>query len=202
MLVEFTKLFDEYKKELCLNTNKIDVYIASEHKASNEDKLGEDCKDEYYSYITIEHSMLGEFIISAGTRGDIRIDGKPWKFLQSKKYVLTDDQIKFVEDNRKELSKFAMNCSYTPSFSIDGSVYRDLIDKGFSKNEISDIQYSFNRCKAIYKALAYFILRYNDNWNTIEQLKEVIKDQGIMDITKFTDDDLNRILRCRKDVDF
>lgn len=79
----------------------------------------------------------------------------------------------------------------------------DLIDKGFSNEEISEILSDGEISKAtIYKAIAYFILLFDDEWDTIKKLKSVIKFQEIMDVENFTDEDLKGILKYRDEVDF
>lgn len=78
----------EYKTESLLKESEVKVYSSSEHTSS------ENLPDPFYGYFTIEHPVLGDFTVSAGIRGDIRLDGMPWKFLKKSKERLTDDQIK------------------------------------------------------------------------------------------------------------
>lgn len=81
----------------------VEIWSSSEHAAGVQG-----LKDKYYGYLTIKHPSLGTFYVSAGIRGDIRTDGKPWKFLQEDKYKLTNEQINWVYKNENTLSRFAI----------------------------------------------------------------------------------------------
>lgn len=98
-LDEFVKITDDEDEEE--NKSEVVVYSSSEHTSS------ENLPDPFYGYLMIEHPVLGDFTVSAGIRGDIRLDGSPWKFLKKSKERLTDDQIKWVQDHKDDLARFA-----------------------------------------------------------------------------------------------
>ena len=110
---------------LGLVSKGITAHYASEHKKAPLElhlPLKDRCKDSYYGYITIEHPELGEFTISAGIDGDIRIDGKPWEFLQSKEEKLNQEQIDFVKKHKSELADMSDN-------DIPFSVLKESVDE-------------------------------------------------------------------------
>ena len=79
----------------------------------------------------------------------------------------------------------------------------DLEDKGFSNEEINEIISNDKISNTtMYKAIAYFLLLFDIDWDTIKELKNTIKFQEIMDIENLTDEDLKGILKYRDEVDF
>lgn len=86
---------------------------------------------------------------------------------------------------------------------LNMAIEDDLEDKGFSKEEINEIISNDKISNTtMYKAIAYFLLLFDIEWNTIKELKDTIKEQEIMDIENITDEDLKGILKYRDDVDF
>lgn len=84
----------------------------------------EDGSRVYYGYINIEHPVLGDFYVSVsvtGNAGEVRTDGKPWKFLQKKEYKLTSDQVKWVNSHKKELARMAQRGYSTDYLTEDVS---------------------------------------------------------------------------------
>lgn len=100
---------------------QVKIFRASEHAP----RVG-DLPDEQYTYATIEHPVLGTFIVSTGINGDVRVDGKPWTFLNRSKDKLTDDQIKWVKGHEDDLRKFIVDGDYTTTINDNEEVVEDF----------------------------------------------------------------------------
>ena len=126
--------------------------------------------DKYYGYLTVRHPTLGDFYVSAGVDGDIRLDGKPWNFLSKPKYRLTQDQKDWINAHRDELSQFAKTGNV--SIEIDESV--DKLDKVVKESQVTDeIDPLFDKSKSsqLLSALKTFS-------NSALGLLDIIEDSG------------------------
>ena len=99
---EAEELLNKYWSEQEFQDNSVDIFSSSEHI---EGKLG--MPNKYYGYLTVDHPDLGKFYISAGTNGDVRLDGQPWQFLRNRGNALTKNQKTWVKGHMQALSDFA-----------------------------------------------------------------------------------------------
>lgn len=81
-------------------------------------------------------------------------------------------------------------------------VINDLEDKGFSKQE-SELLVAENSGtqETLYKIIAYLLRLYND-FNTKDELVELIKEHYDTNIDNYTDKDLDNIVKARVKIDF
>ena len=86
------------------------------------------------------------------------------------------------------------------------AVRTDLEDKGFTNTETDEIinktvdgTYTFEE-SVCYKWLAYLYVLYND-YDTTEELIEIIKDSDLSDIEDYIDEDFEEIVKARNNID-
>ena len=88
-------------------------------------------------------------------------------------------------------------------FDFTDQVQQDLEQVGFTSDEASEI-YTGTYSKDItkYKMLAYCYLRYN-GFKTIEELKTIIRsDSDESKLEDFTEEELNKILEAKSQIDY
>ena len=88
-------------------------------------------------------------------------------------------------------------------FDFVDQVQQDLEQVGFTSDEVSEI-YTGTYSKDItkYKMLAYCYLRYN-GFKTIEELKTIIRsDSDESKLEDFTEEELNKILEAKSQIDY
>lgn len=73
---------------------------------------------DFYAYLIINHPKLGQFMVSVSTDGtDVRIDGRPWDFLQRPRHKLSNEQIEYIKSIKDNLKFIKLIESDTPRFT-------------------------------------------------------------------------------------
>ena len=80
--------------------------------------------------------------------------------------------------------------------ALNTLVTEDLLDKGFSKDEVDEIVSQDISKDTSYKFMAYYLYLI-DSYNNINEMTNLIKESYDLNIEEFDEDDLNNIFKYK-----